>query len=286
MGQVFFTRVNYLMSLGKPDEALESLGKYLESRPGDDAVGIVVDMLKALDTQFKHAENDGDLKRMAELAAHRVTVSDYLIKRVEKASNPKIRQLLPAYRKFYAEALQQAAALATDPVKKNGYYTTALQIFEADYKSANDEQKPGLALAIARLNYDLGKYDLAQPTFIDLVDKHLVGKPLIEKQDPDSGTTVFTPNDLFWEVNYKLLKANVELAKAKHPAFKETLLDDTKGRLKSFYIQFGAEPGGAKWSPKFEALRKEILPDWAPDAPATQPATGATQPAVTAAPAK
>ena len=49
--------------------------------------------------------------------------------------------------------------------------------------------------------------------------------------------------------------------------------------LKQLYIRWGREVGGKKWSPQFEKLRAELIPDFNPDAlpaaiePATQPTT-------------
>lgn len=267
LGEYHFTRVNYLMSLNRPDEALESLGKFLESRPADEGVRIVFDMIQALEKEFDKAENDNDQARMAELAGHRARVSGYLVDRVARSTNPQHRQHLAKYREFNAKSLQMAARLEKDALKRKGYLASALKIYEDDLRAAPDNK--GLELAIALVHYDMENYHLAQPIFVDLLNQRVVGRPLIEEKTADGSRMI--PNDLFWEVNYKHLKSNIALSKAKTPGFDQSL-EETKARLKGFYIQF-PEPGGPRWAPRFEELRKELIPDWSPE-PATQPATG------------
>ena len=274
MGDYYFTRVNYLMTLNRPDEALESLGKFLESRSGDEGVKIVFDMLEALGKEFEKAENDKDTARMAELAGHRARVSGYLVDRVAKSNNPKLRPYLPKYREFNAKSLQIAASLEKDPLKKKGYLASALKIYEDDLAAAPDNKS--LQLAIALTHYDMENYHLAQPVFVNLLNERVVGRPLIEEQTSDGPRMV--PNNLYWEVNYKLLKANLALSKAKTPGFDHDN-EETKNRLKGFFIQF-PEPGGPRWGKQFDELRKELIPDWAPEPaqPVTQPtAVGASR---------
>jgi hypothetical protein len=44
--------------------------------------------------------------------------------------------------------------------------------------------------------------------------------------------------------------------------------------LKQLYIQWGRNLGGANWSPQFEQMRKELIPNFNPDVlPTTAPAS-------------
>ncbi|HEV8607661.1 MAG TPA: hypothetical protein VGQ99_20160 [Tepidisphaeraceae bacterium] len=277
IGRVLFIRVNAMLSLGKTDEAMESLGKYLETKTGDEGIQIVYDMLEALNKEFDQAERDKNEVRMAELAAHRAKVSGYMVQRVAKTNNADLKKLLPKYEDFEATALQKAALLEKEPAKKQEYLTSALKIFQNRQKSTPNDR--GVQLAIALVQYDMGEYAAAQPVLNELLRDKLLGRPLREEKTADGFRMV--PNDAYWDALLKLCWSNVRVAKAGGDKSAKTL-EDTQQYLKQLYITY-PQPGGAKWGPKFDALRQEILPDWTPptftDLPTSQPATRpATQP--------
>lgn len=258
IGRVLFIRVHALLSLGRTDEALQSLGKYLETRSGDEGVGIVTDMLEALNKEFEQAEHDKNDARMAELAGHRARVSGYLVQRVALSKNPELKKLLPQYRNFEAAALQKAALLEKDKAKRKEYLTAALKIFQQGLEAVPNDR--GFQLAVALAQFDLEDYAAAKPVLVKMLDERLLGKPMIESEGPDGPRS--TPNNMYWEAMYKLLRSNIELSKAKD-AGSNQLVEDTTLKLKQLYVQWG-QPGGPRWSAKLDALRQEILPDWTP----------------------
>src|SRR5262249_45050365 len=160
IGEVLYIRVTTMLSLGRTDEALDNLGKFLESRSGDEAIRIVYDMLEALNKEFEQAEHDGNKARMAELAGQRAKVSGSLVERIAKSSNPQVQQLLPQYKNFQATSLQKAALLETDPAKRREYLKAALKIFEDGLVSSPDDR--GFQLAAALVQFDLGNYAAAK----------------------------------------------------------------------------------------------------------------------------
>jgi hypothetical protein len=86
------------------------------------------------------------------------------------------------------------------------------------------------------------------------------------------------PNDAYWDALLKLCWSNVKVSKAGGEKSAK-IMEDTQQYLKQLYITY-PQPGGAKWGPKFDQLRQEIIPDWTPptftDIPTTQPATRPT----------
>ncbi|HEV8379701.1 MAG TPA: hypothetical protein VGP99_12685, partial [Tepidisphaeraceae bacterium] len=277
IGEVLFIRVNALLSLGKTDEAMESLGKYLETKTGDEGIRIVYDMLEALNKEFDQAERDKNEARMAELAAHRAKVSGYMVQRVARTSNAELKKLLPKYEDFEATALQKAALLEKEPAKRREYLNSALKIFQNRQKNAPNDR--GVQLAIALVQYDMGNYAEAQPVLNELLRDKLLGRPMREEKTADGFRMV--PNDAYWDALLKLCWSNVKVAKSGGERSAK-LMEDTQQYLKQLYITY-PQPGGAKWGPKFDVLRQEILPDWTPptftDIPTTGPSTRpATQP--------
>src|SRR2546421_4622749 len=258
IGEVLFIRVNALLSLGKTDEAMESLGKYLETKSGDEGIRIVYDMLEALNKEFEQAERDKNEVHMAELAAHRAKVSGYMVQRVAKSNNAELKKLLPRYEDFEAVALQKAALLEKDPARHREYLESALKIFQNRQKHAPDDR--GVQLAIALVQYDMGNYAEAQPVLNELLRDKLLGRPMKEEKTADGFRMV--PNDAYWDALLKLLWSNIKVAKAGGERSAK-LVEDTQQYLKQLYITY-PQPGGAKWGPRFDALRQEILPDWTP----------------------
>jgi tetratricopeptide (TPR) repeat protein len=258
LGEALFIRVNALMSLKRSDEALENLGRFLEARSGDDGIRIVYEMLENLNKEFQQAQQNGNTSRMAEVAGHRAKVSGYLVDRVSKSKRPEIVKLLPKYRMFEAGALQQAAVLEKDEAKRRGYLQGALGIYETALKaSPGDDQ---IRFNVAVVQVDLGQWAAAQPVLVQLLKEGKVGKAKKEVAGADGNRLV--DNDSYWDAMYRLLRCNVELAKAKAAGYDaEKLVEETGLKLKQLYIQWG-EPGGARWAGKFEELRKQVLPGW------------------------
>jgi hypothetical protein len=276
LSEALLMRLEALMELNRPDDALKDLGKFLETRSDEQGLAVVIDMLDALGKEFDEAQQRKDEPRMAELAAHRAKVSRYLVERAAASTRPETRKLLPKYKVFEANSLQEAARLEKDDAKKKQYLADALAIYQAALRETPEDR--GLRLAIAFVQFDLADYEAAQTTLAEFLSQHWLGKPMVVGQDGE-----MRPNHQYWKAMYQLLRGNAELCKRTAAGFGPAVLEDTKTKLMQLYITWG-EPGGARWTPKFDALRQEILPGWT--APplvalpsATQPA--ATQPAAT-----
>jgi hypothetical protein len=275
LGEALFIRVNALMSLGRADDALGDLGKFLETRSGDEGIQVVYDMLESLNKELQQAQQDGDEQRVAELAGNRARVSGYLVDRVSKSQNAQVRALLPRYRMFEAATLQLAASLEKDQAKRTEYLNQALKIFQ-EAQTANPSDR-GIELNVALVQYDLGNYRVAQPVLARYLNEGLLGRPRTPAGDAADGSQL-TENVQYWDAMHKLLHSNVQLANAKAPGYDHAkLLEETQLKLKQLYIQWG-EPGGPKFVGRFDALRQQILPDWTPptfsqagDGAATQP---------------
>ncbi|MCY2952847.1 MAG: hypothetical protein NTU53_12865 [Planctomycetota bacterium] len=269
LGEALFIRVNALMSLRRSDEALDNLGRFLETRLGDEGIRIVYEMLENLNKEFLQAQQDKNEGRMAELAGHRAKVSGYLVDRVAKSKSAELVKLLPRYRIFEAGALQQAAILEKDEGKQKGYLQKALSIYEAAMKASPGDNQIRFNVAMAQ--FDLADYASAQPVLVQLLVDGKVGKPKKPVMGPEGERMV--DNDSYWDAMYRLLRCNVELANAKAAGYEPVkLMEETQLKLKQLYIQWG-EPGGMRWVGKFEELRKEILGAW------EVPVIGETQPA-------
>jgi len=200
-----------------------------------------------------------------------------MVQRVAKTNNPDLKKLLPKYEDFEATALQKAALLEKDPARKQEYLASALKIFQNRQKNAPEDR--GVQLAIALVQYDMGNYAAAQPVLNELLRDKLLGRPLREEKTADGFRMV--PNDAYWDALIKLLSSNVKISRAGGEKSAK-LMEDTQQYLKQLYITY-PQPGGAKWGPRFDALRLEVLPDWTPptfsDVPGASPATRpATQP--------
>ncbi|HEX2970861.1 MAG TPA: hypothetical protein VHP11_00920, partial [Tepidisphaeraceae bacterium] len=231
--------------------------------------------LESLNKEFQQAQQEKNETRMAELAGHRAKVSGYLVDHVAKSTNPKLRELLPKYRMFEAGALQQAAVLEKDPNKRKGYLTDALTIFQAALKTSPEDK--GIILNIAFVQDDLGDWAAAQPVLVKFLSEGWLGKPKAIVSGPEGQRLI--DNHQYWEAMHRLLRCNVAMANAKTPGYDHAkLLEETRLKLKQLYIQWG-QPGGARWSPKFESLRQEILPDWTPPKLGTS-ADSTTRPAL------
>lgn len=271
---ILYNRVNALLALGRTDDALSSLRRFVEKYPGEQGLEIIIRMIEALRKEFDEAKEQNNEPRMDELSGHIARVSRYLVETVEQSKDARIRDLLPRYRMFEASSRKIAGDREKDPEKKKEHYRVAMNTYGQLLKEAKDEKLArSLRLAIAMLQYDSGEYLPAQQTFGELVS--LVGKPYLPGENPGEPPT---PNRQYWEIMYKLLRSIAELCKAKAAGFDERALEDVKTKLKQLYIVHGREPGGPAWGPRFDELRKELMPDWTPPAadqtPATQPAAG------------
>ena len=263
--------ISALMSLGQAEQALTHIKELVETQ-GDKSFDIVVNMVEMLKGDFALAKAQKDKSRQLELSGHIAALARYMVEMARSSKNDTIRGFLPAYERFQVNAVMTTASLEEDAPKRTALLKQALEAYQALLKRDPDN-KP-LMLDVARVQFEAGEYAVAQRTYAQFIEKRWVGnpKPVTMTEDGPVGHW----NDIYWEVQYKMLRCNVELCKQKAPGFDETVLENTKNQLKQLYVVWQNEPGGPKWLPEFEKLRQELIADW------TSPAPGSstTQPAV------
>ena len=134
-----------------------------------------------------------------------------------------------------------------------------------------------MLLGVGLTSFELGDYKAAQEALGRLLVDKKLGSPEIQKVDEKTGETRYEDNGTYWEATYKLLRSNTELYKRnKENAAASEAYENSKAHLKRLYVR--GDVGGAKWKDEFEALRKEIVPDFDPKtvaSPATGPAPAA-----------
>jgi len=227
------------------------------------------------------------------LADNRAQLSGFLVDWARKNQDPGIRKYTYRYAVFDAAAHHTAASLEEDPARRKAALQAALKVYRnlespesvALYQATlppdsadRNSPDPAVSLGIGLIAYDLGDYAEAQRRLGQLLTDRKLGTPQIAQADA-AGETKLVENDQYWEATLKLMRSNLALAAAnpqdpQHQAAKA----QTIAYLKQLYIQWGRDVGGKKWSPEFEALRKELIPDFNPDElaatqPASQPAT-------------
>jgi len=258
LGDALFLRVQYLLALGRSDEALGDLGRFVETRSGDDALRVIGDMLQALETQYRQAMRNNDEARAAELAAHRARVSGYFVQRARESTRPDLRQRLPEYRRFEAQALREAATLQKDPQQRRKFLNEALAIFQDLAASADADLRLKLDLDIAATHYELGNYAQAQPIYARLLDQRLLGPPMGDVQVGPDGIVGPPPvNDAYWGAMLRLLWCNLRLTEAGAEGFGPQVLQESKRKLDQLYIIYG-EPGGPRWAPQYDELNAAL----------------------------
>jgi hypothetical protein len=270
IGEVRNIRIKFLMALGKPQQALDDLGKFVQSS-GDRAVPVVYEMLKALNEDYHRALDNKDDAEADELARDRAMVSEFMVSSARQSTDATVKKLLPKYEVFMADAYLEAARREKDAAKRGEFLKKALAIFKGNLEKTPDDYETELKMAVAE--FELGDYGPAQTHFGELIAKNQLGRPKVQQK----GTNEMVWNDLFWQGRLMLLQSILKLVDQKAVGFGPDQLEQVRTDLKRLYIQWG-EPGGPKWFPEFEALRKQLLPDWTPPpledtAPSTQPAT-------------
>ena len=283
LNRAIFLRVKSLMGAGKYDDATRALVGLLEKSGGQEGQEIVFDLLSRLNDDFAEAEAAGDQKAMQQLAQNRARLSGFLVNWAKNNKNPDINKRVYSYSVYDAESKLLAGTLAKD----QGQVKAALEAFgklqapemvalykkevAGNAKIDPDYPHPNVLLGVGRGAFEVGDFKTVQATIGKLVADRKLGSAKLEKVDEKTGESNYVDNENYWEAWYKLLRANVELYKQnKNDPAAMAAYDSARAGLKRLYIQ--GDVGGAKWKQKFEALRKEIIPEFAP-APATAPAT-------------
>jgi tetratricopeptide (TPR) repeat protein len=265
------------MSLGQNTEATQTMVRLIEARGGAEGANIVFHLLQRLDEDLDRARITDDQQRTRELARSRAMLSGFLVDWARQHADPGIRRYTYRYMVFDAATKHLAAQLDPDPAAREAQLREALSLYEALRSPENvrlyqatleDAAQPPLAVdedpavtfGLALVQFDLGNYAEAQPLLGRLLAQRLLGAPTIPVHE--HGELRFMDNDRYWEAQYKLMRSNIELARDEN----DPALQATRRHLAMLYVREGERIGGTRWREQFEQLRREILPDFQPEA--------------------
>jgi hypothetical protein len=268
-----FLRVQSYMQLGRNNDATKTLVEYLSGTEGSEGAQTVHDLLAVLnrDLDWTSAKADAAAARhdstaqaaaqqsMIQLAANRAMLSGFLVQWATDSSDPKIRAYAYTYRRFDADAKRTAAELEPDAGKRKEELAEVMVLYKqlqtpedlALYRATAEgeggadpnEPDPLVTLGIGLTAYDLGDCQTVKQDLGSLIHDQKLGDD----------------NDQYWEATYKLLDCMHTLAKNGDPNTTDAQVQQS---LKILYLIWHDGTGGPKWHGKFEALRKEVLPDW------------------------
>ena len=291
IGTVLYTRVQAHMQLGNSDAATTTLVALLTTKPGGEGAAIVYNLLQKLNEELDAARLAGNRQRMQVLARNRAMLSGFLVDWARNNADANIRKFTYRYSVFDAATKHLAAELADDPAARAEGLKQALELYRnlespqsaelyrATLDPASPERNypdPAVSLGIGLIAYDLGDFAESQRRIGKLLTDRKLGTPTLAVPDPAvAGQTKVIENDQYWEATLKLMRSNVALAAANAgDATAQAARAETVSYLKQLYVRWGRDVGGKRWAPEFEALRKELIPDFNPDAAATTaPAT-------------
>jgi hypothetical protein len=268
-----FLRVQAYMQLGRNDDATQTLVKYLSTSTPDEGAQTVHDLLATLnkDLDSARAERDAAAQRQDDaaeqkanadirtLADNRAMLSGFLVKWAQSSGDPKIRAYAYTYQRFDADTKRLAAELETDPTARKRDLTAALALYR-DLQSPENVERyqasitpesgidkdypdPLVSLGIGVISYDLEDCQTVKDTLGPLIQDEKLGQN----------------NDQFWQASYELLDCLHTLAKSGDASTSDAQVAQS---LKVLYLIWRDGTGGPHYHEKFEALRKEVIPDW------------------------
>jgi hypothetical protein len=284
-------RVNMNIALNQLHDATALLVALLNQTGGAQGATIVHGLLDRLDQDLSKAEAAHDTRTMGEIAKSEADLSGFLVDWARSNPNAEIKKYTYQYMVFDARTQRLAGSLATDPAEKARLLQKAMDAYKrleqpqnvALFKATLDPAKvasgainpsdpdPNVQLGIGLTDFELKDYKGAAQLLGNLLNLGKLGGPTLLITDPH-GEEKTVDNDTYWEATYKLYASNVADARGAD----DPVLAPTKQGLKNLLIR-GGIPG--KWDDKFEALRKQIIPEFdvaSLTSPASQPA--ATQP--------
>lgn len=288
IARALFYRVQAYMALGKNTEATTEMVQLMKRTEAKEAASIVMGLLNNLNMDYDKAQAAGDKARMKELAANRGELASFMIDFSRKNPGPENDKNMYLFSRFQANTYRLAAILEDDEAKKKEGLQKSLELYKklqsdenfAIFQKINPQAKdplfPDVAvlLGIGQIAFDIGDYKEAQLNLGKLAYEKKLGTP--EMVIEEAGTERVVENETYWEVLYKLMYSNAELAKANTD---KKLAADTTSFLMREYIKWGDKVGGKVWRDKFEDLRNQLAPGWTPTT--ESPATPSTQPAGT-----
>jgi hypothetical protein len=281
-------QVNANMAVGNLNDATTTLRSLLEHSGGEQGAAFVRGLLDKLDKSLDKAQAAHDTKEMADIAASEASLSGYLVNWAKTNTNAEIKKFTYQYMVFDARTQRLAGELASDPAKKQELLQKAMASYKtlqdpesvAMYKETLNPDKvksgsidptapdPTVRLGVGLTDFQLKNYKEAAEILGELLNSGKLGNPELATTDAN-GDPKDIPNETYWESTYKFYAASAE-AYANDP----TAMAGTKQGLKNVLIRGGIPE---KWQEPFEALRKQLVPDF--DVAALAAAT--SQPAMT-----
>jgi tetratricopeptide (TPR) repeat protein len=284
-------RVNAYVALNQLQEATNTLVALLKETGGAQGATFVHGLLDRLDKDLEKAQSAHDTNAAAAIARSEADLSGFLVNWARTNSNADIRKFTYQYMVFDARTQRLAGTLATDPKEKTALLEKAMAAYKrleqpdevALYKATLDPAKvasndidpnqpdPKVQLGIGLTDFELKDYKDAADLLGNLLNLAKLGGATVLITDAH-GDEKMVDNETYWEATYDLYASNLGAAKGAD----DPVLAPTKQGLKNLLIRGGIP---ARWQEPFEALRKEMIPDFSVAAlndAATQPA--ATQP--------
>jgi hypothetical protein len=260
IGGALSLRIQADMQLGRNNDATQTLVKYLSAASANEGAQTVRQLLSVLNTELDEARRRGDSEtHLRQLAQNRAMLSGFLVKWADDSTDAKVHGYAYVYRRFDADTKRLAAELEADPAARQHDLAAAMELYkqlqspqnvalyQAGLEAGDDKQypDPSVTLGIGLIAYDQGDCHTVKATLGRLIQDEKLGEN----------------NDQYWEAAYKLLDCMHALAKSGDPG---TANADVEKSLKVLYLIWRDETGGPKYRAKFEALQKEILPNWTP----------------------
>jgi hypothetical protein len=275
INEAMYIRVQSHMAADQYTQATQELVKLLNKTEGGQGAQIVYNLLEKLNADFDRAQEAGDRPAMKALSRSRAQLSGFLVDWAANNADPNIKKFTYRYRVFDADTQRRAAELEDDPAARQAGMKLALARYEALqapenlalYKASADPQvaadpdafDPQVLLGIALIHYELGQFEPAAAAFSQLITTRQLGQAVYTVED--NGQQKVVDNDQYWEAILKLIRCNQKLG---------TGIEESKSYLKLQYITWGQRVGGRKWKAQYEALRRELIPDFQIEAPAGQ----------------
>jgi hypothetical protein len=291
LNRALFLRVKSFMGAGQYNEATNALVSLLDKTGGQAGQEIVLGLLQRLNEDYDKAAAADDAKGMATLAQNRARLSGFLVDWAGKSNKPDVRKFVYSYSVYDAESKRLAGTLTKDPkalrdamdafqkLQTPPMVALYKQEVAGNPKADPNYPHPNVLLGLGLTAFELKDYKTARDHLGRLLNDRKLGTAQTERRDEKTNETVYADNATYWEAWYKLLRSHVELSKQnKEDAALRDGFETAKTGLTRLYVR--GDVGGQKWRDEFDALRREIAPDFDPKsliAPAT-PAAAATQP--------
>ena len=290
LNRVLFLRVNSLMASGQLEQATKTLVGLLEKSGGQEGQEIVFSLLSRLNDEFDKAEAAGNEQAMRTIAQNRARLSGFLVEWARGNKNPDIAKRVYSYSVYDAESKRLAGTLAKDKKLLGDALAAFKRLLTPEMTALYRKEVAGtridpeyphvnVLLGVGLVNFELGDYEGSRDALGRLLVDRKLGTPKVEKIDERTNETRYEDNQPYWEAWYKLLRSNVEIHRKKpNDPVAQQGFQNAKDGLKRLYII--GDVGGEKWADEFEALRKELIPDFnpKPDPPPAEPvAAGASK---------